>query len=57
MKKFLGYIFPVKLREYVSKINGPLEINMVNDRKILDTKTTIYSYGALQNVLKTGLRK
>ncbi len=57
MKKFLSYFFPVKVKEYVSKINGTLEINLVNGKKILDTKTTNYSYGALQAVLKTGLLK
>lgn len=57
MKKFLSYFFPVKVREYSSKINGPLEVNLVNGRKILDSKSTNYSYGALQMVLKAGLRK
>ncbi len=57
MKKFLSYFFPVKVREYSSKINGLLEINLVNGRKILDSKSTNYSYGALQMVLKAGLRK
>lgn len=55
--RLLSYIFPVRIKEFNSDLNGKLEINLVNGRKILDTQTSNYSYGSLQQILKTGLRK
>ncbi len=55
MKKFLSYLFPFRLKSYYSKINGPLEVNLINGRKVLDTHASNYSYGSLQKILHKGL--
>jgi hypothetical protein len=55
MKKILSYIFPFRLKNYYSKINGPLEVNLINGKKILDTRWNNYSYGSLQKILHKGL--
>ncbi|HMT28155.1 MAG TPA: methyltransferase domain-containing protein [Bacteroidia bacterium] len=57
MRKLISYFFPIKIKVYPSKISGNLEINMVNGRKILDTQNSNYSFGSLQAILKTGLKK
>jgi len=37
--------------------SGPIEINLINGRKTVDTQISNYSYGALQEVLKSGLKE
>jgi spermidine synthase len=55
LKKILSYLFPVRLTKTTSTISGPLEVNLVNGRKMLDTLTSNYSYGSLQRILHKGL--
>lgn len=55
MKKLLSYILPIRVKTFYSKINGSLEINLVNGRKVLDTASANYSYGSLQRILHKGL--
>lgn len=43
-------------KTYHSEINGDLHVYWSEDRKLLDTKNTNYSYGTLQEVLNRGLR-
>lgn len=50
-----SYFLPVKLKEYASQNSGTVEINLVNGQKVLDTRTSNYSYGSLQKILHTGL--
>lgn len=57
MKRLLSYIWPVRLKNYPSRINGPLEINLINGKKTLDTGVSNYSYGSLQKILHQGLTK
>lgn len=52
----LSFLYPVRLRNYTSRFSGNVEINLVNGIRMIDTKTSNYSYGALQKVLKTGLK-
>lgn len=44
--------FPKKIQ---SQFNGTLEISSLNGKKVLNSKTANYSYGALQRVLRYGL--
>ena len=55
MKKPLSYLLPQRLKNYTSKINGELSINLVNGKKTLDTVRSNYSYGSLQQILHIGL--
>ena len=55
MRKILSYIFPLRLKNYSSEINGQLEINVIHGRKTLDNATCNLSYGSLQNILYQGL--
>lgn len=43
------------LKTYSSKINDYLEVIQMNNKKLLNTKNTNYSYGGLQEVLERGL--
>lgn len=52
----LSFFYPVRLRNYSSRFSGNIEINLVNGIRMIDTKTSNYSYGSLQKVLKTGLK-
>jgi len=56
MNKILSYIYPVT-KKIESEHNGTLEITWYNGRKHLNSKNANYSYGALQKVLKFGLKK
>lgn len=56
LKKLVSYLIPLT-RKVPSAINGPLEVTLVNGRKVLDTRTTNYSYGSLQRVLRHGLHR
>ncbi|MFA6923429.1 MAG: fused MFS/spermidine synthase [Bacteroidales bacterium] len=55
IKKAFSYIIPFRLKSYTSKINGNLEINLINGKKTLDTNKSNYSYGSLQKILHKGL--
>lgn len=52
----LSFLYPVRLKNYSSRFSGNIEINLVNGVKMIDTKTSNYSYGSLQKVLKSGLK-
>lgn len=56
LKKYFSYLNVIPERTYKSAINGTLEINWLNGKKILDTKNTNYSYGNLGKVLNKGLK-
>ena len=57
MKKFLSFLFPIAQKKLTSKISGELEINFVDGKKVLDTKSSNYSYGSLQKILHRGLEE
>ena len=57
MKKTISYLFPFRLKNYLSKYNGKLEINLTNGKRILDTPSGNFSYGSLQKILHKGLVK
>jgi len=55
-KKLASYIFPFSKKIH-SNINGVLEVNWVNGKKVLDSPNANYSFGNLQKVLHFGLEK
>lgn len=57
MKKLFSYLLPITLKKQNSKINGQLEIALVNGQKVLNAKNCTYSYGILERILVKGLRK
>lgn len=42
-------------KEISSKINGTLELTLMNGKKVLDSQNANYSYGSLQKLLSYGL--
>ncbi|MDX1907536.1 MAG: fused MFS/spermidine synthase [Bacteroidia bacterium] len=57
LNRWLSYLFPIRLAQYDSALSGPVEVNLVEGRQVLDTATSNYSYGPLQQVLARGLRE
>lgn len=53
-KKWLSYWMPIT-KEVESDFSGTLEITWKKGRKVLDSRSANYSYGALQEVLRVGL--
>jgi len=56
LKELVSYIFPIT-RKVRSSFSGDLEINLINGRKVLDSKSTNYSFGSLQRILKYALEQ
>ena len=56
MKRLLSYVYPIT-KKVTSEFNDTLEITWYNGKKYLNTKNANYSYGSLQEILKTGLKK
>lgn len=57
IKQLISHFFALRIKNIPSTISGNLEINLVYGRKYLDTKSTNYSYGPLQRILKYGLEQ
>ena len=55
--RLLSYFVVIPGRRIQSSVNGRLEINYANGKKMLDSANTNYSYGSLQQVLRFGLKK
>lgn len=55
--RLLSYFVVIPGRRVPSEVNGLLEINYANGKKMLDSANTNYSYGSLQQVLRYGLSK
>ncbi len=55
-KPLFSYFLPLRLKNYPSELNGNLEINLVNGKKVLDTRSSNYSFGSLQRILERGLK-
>lgn len=56
LKQLFSYFLPIRLKNYPSELNGNLEINLVNGKKVLDTRSSNYSFGSLQRILEHGLK-
>lgn len=55
-KKLFSFFLPLRLKNYPSEQNGNLEINLVDGKKVLDTRSSNYSFGSLQTILERGLK-
>ena len=55
--KLLSYLLPINIHSQKSDINKSIEVTWNNGQLVLDTLNTNYSYGSLQRILKTGLKK
>lgn len=50
-------MFPISIKRIPSKIHGMLEVNLQNGKLVLDTASSNYSYGTLQEILHRGLKE
>ncbi len=50
-------MFPISIKRIPSKTHGMLEINLQNGKLVLDTESSNYSYGSLQEILHRGLKE
>lgn len=57
MRNLLSYLFPQNILKQKSALNGLLEVNLVNGKKILDSSHSNYSFGSLQKILKRGIQE
>lgn len=55
LKKLLSYFIPLNIYKKISAINKTLEVTWNNGQLVLDSKSTNYSYGSLQRILRKGL--
>jgi len=56
LRKLLSFIFPITILNQKSTISQSLEITWIDGKLVLDSKNTNYSYGNLQQILRTGLK-
>ena len=56
LKKLLSYLIPIKVYTKTSEISRTLEVTLSNGELVLDSKSTNYSYGSLQRILRKGLQ-
>ena len=54
--KFLSYFIPINVYKKNSAVSKTLEVTWNNGELVLDSKTTNYSYGSLQRILRKGLK-
>lgn len=55
LRKILSYFIPVNIYKKNSAISKALEVTLNNGKLVLDSKSTNYSYGSLQRILRKGL--
>ena len=56
LKKILSYFIPVNIYKKNSAVSNSLEVTFNNGKLVLDSKSTNYSYGSLQRILRKGLK-
>lgn len=56
LKRILSYFIPVIIDKKNSAVSKKLEVTWNNGQLVLDSKTTNYSYGSLQRILRKGLK-
>jgi spermidine synthase len=56
LSKFLSYFIPITIYKKKSVISNVIEVTWNNGELVLDSKSTNYSYGSLQRILKKGLK-
>ena len=56
LRKILSYFIPVNIYKKNSAVSKTLEVTLNNGKLVLDSKSTNYSYGSLQRILRKGLQ-
>ncbi len=56
VRKLLSYFIPINVYKKKSSVSQSIEITWNNGQLVLDSKSTNYSYGSLQRILRKGLK-
>ena len=56
IRKLFSYFIPINVYRKNSAVSKSLEVTWNNGELVLDSKSTNYSYGSLQRILRKGLR-
>ncbi|HNP32307.1 MAG TPA: fused MFS/spermidine synthase [Flavobacterium sp.] len=56
IRKLFSYFIPINIYKKNSAISQSLEVTWNNGELVLDSKSTNYSYGSLQRILRKGLK-
>ena len=56
LQKLLSYFIPITIYKKNSALSKSLEVTWNNGQLVLDSKSTNYSYGSLQRILRKGLK-
>ena len=56
IKKLFSYFIPINVYQKNSAVSKTLEVTWNNGELVLDSKSTNYSYGSLQLILRKGLK-
>lgn len=56
IRKLFSYFIPIKIHQKNSAVSKSLEVTWNNGELVLDSKSTNYSYGSLQRILRKGLK-
>lgn len=56
IRKLFSYFIPINVYSKNSKVSKSLEVTWNNGELVLDSKSTNYSYGSLQRILRKGLK-
>jgi spermidine synthase len=56
IRKLFSYFIPITIYKKNSSVSKSLEVTWNNGELVLDSKSTNYSYGSLQRILRKGLK-
>jgi spermidine synthase len=56
IRKLFSYFIPINIYKKKSAVSKTLEVTWNNGELVLDSKSTNYSYGSLQRILRKGLK-
>ena len=56
IRKLFSYFIPINIYQKNSAVSKTLEVTWNNGELVLDSKSTNYSYGSLQRILRKGLK-
>ena len=56
IRKLFSYFIPINVHKKNSTMSKSLEVTWNNGELVLDSKSTNYSYGSLQRILRKGLK-
>ena len=56
IRKLFSYFIPINVYQKNSAVSKSLEVTWNNGELVLDSKSTNYSYGSLQRILRKGLK-